>query len=163
MSTPIWKLLKGGGPLVAAAVHDGHEIRPELLEIMNLEDADRLREEDPFTGMWTVVSDTRIIGTHSRFEVDLNRPREKAVYLEPQDAWGLAVWKKRPSAEIIEGSLAAYDAFYAMAKDLFSDLNGGSECLSYLICIVTTIYARDRTVSLPMRFRIRKSMSVPAL
>ena len=33
----------------------------------------------------------------SRFEVDLNRPREKAVYVTPDDCWGLDVWKEKPS------------------------------------------------------------------
>ena len=38
-------------------------------------------QEDPFTGIWTTVAPTRLIGLHSRFEVDFNRPRDKAVYL----------------------------------------------------------------------------------
>ena len=29
----------------------------------------------------------------SRFEVDLNRPREEAVYRVPEDCWGLDVWR----------------------------------------------------------------------
>ena len=117
-----WHLILGDSPLVATAVHDGHQLRPEVAEIMALTDAERLREEDPFTGSWTSVSENRLIGSQSRFEVDLNRPREKAVYIHPEDAWGLHVWKEMPAAETVEQSLASYDAFYEEAHRLYSDL-----------------------------------------
>ncbi len=48
----------------------------------------------------------------SRFEVDLNREKEKAIYFGPEDSWGLEVWKKRPSSEEIEKSLAIHKEFY---------------------------------------------------
>ena len=44
---------------------------------MALDEADRLREEDPFTGIWTSVVDHAVVARRSRFEVDLNRPRER--------------------------------------------------------------------------------------
>ena len=120
--TQIWHLTQGDSPLVATAIHDGHNLRTEVAAIMALPDLERLREEDPFTGNWANVADNRLIGSQSRFEVDLNRPREKAVYIQPEDAWGLHVWQETPSAAIIEQSLANYDAFYAEAHRLFSDL-----------------------------------------
>jgi N-formylglutamate amidohydrolase len=58
----------------------------------------------------------------SRFEVDLNRPREKAVYLSPADCWGLAVWKSPPPAAIVEKSLSLYDDFYAQVRVLLDQL-----------------------------------------
>jgi N-formylglutamate amidohydrolase len=90
--------------------------------MMALAGADRLREEDPFTAGWTSIAENRLVGSQSRFEVDLNRPREKAVYLHPEDAWGLHVWKEPPPPEVIEGSLAVYDAFYEEARRLFTEL-----------------------------------------
>lgn len=122
MPQPIWTIQKGDSPFVAAAVHDGHTVRDEALGLMNLTDPERLREEDPFTGGWTAVAPSRIVGLHSRFEVDLNRPREKAVYIVPEDAWGLQVWKDRPPDTVVAGSLAQYDAFYADVKKLLSNL-----------------------------------------
>lgn len=107
-----WYLERGQGPVVAASIHDGHEVRDDLLQRMAISEADRLREEDPFTGEWTDLAPTRIIALRSRFEVDLNRPREKAVYLTPADAWGLRIWKKTPPTDFLERSLAVYDAFY---------------------------------------------------
>ena len=88
---------------------------------MAISDKDRLREEDPFTGEWTHVAPTRIIGLHSRFEVDLNRPRDKAVYIKPEDAWGLQVWATEPPLDIIENSRAQYDAFYRDIDQLIED------------------------------------------
>ena len=115
--------LHGGDiPMVAAAVHDGHAIRDELTDIMALSDMERLREEDPFTGFWANIVDTRIIANRSRFEVDLNRPREKAVYLDPDDAWGLNVWRTRPGPKVLEDSLASYDAFYQEVERGFTRL-----------------------------------------
>lgn len=118
----IWRLHQGNSPLLATAIHDGHALRDELIPLMALNEAERLREEDPYTGGWTAVADTRLVGLHSRFEVDLNRPRDKAVYLKPDDAWGLTVWKSPPPPAIVERSLLAYDAFYAEVKRLLTDL-----------------------------------------
>jgi N-formylglutamate deformylase len=112
----------GDTPLVATAIHDGHHVRPEVERLMALGEAERLREEDPFTGQWVAACETQVVGLRSRFEVDLNRPRDQAVYLDPQDAWGLTVWRERPAEEVIDGSLALYDAFYAEMRKLLDGL-----------------------------------------
>ena len=56
---------------------------------------------------------TRVTVDRSRFEVDLNRSRELAVYARPEDAWGLRVWSGAPPDELVARSVAIYDAFYA--------------------------------------------------
>jgi hypothetical protein len=117
-----WHIEEGEGPLIATAIHDGHGLRREVAELMLLSDADRLREEDPFTGTWTDVAPTRVVVRQSRFEVDLNRAREKAVYLKPADAWGLRVWKSPPPPKIIARSLSRYDDFYAAMGDVVGRL-----------------------------------------
>ncbi|MGB3619535.1 MAG: N-formylglutamate amidohydrolase [Catalinimonas sp.] len=99
------------GPLVATAVHDGHAVRESLHPYLHLDEPGRLREEDPFTGTWVAVGDTRIVGHHSRFEVDLNRPPERAVYRTPDDAWGLHVYEDLPDEEA-EASMVRYHQFY---------------------------------------------------
>src|ERR1051325_5929866 len=91
-SVPFCHLLRGNHPLVAAAIHNGHGVRSEVAERLTLDASQRLREEDPFTGEWTALAETQIVVFRSRFEVDLNRPRAQAVYLDPADAWGLQVW-----------------------------------------------------------------------
>ncbi len=114
--SPIWQMEFGEGPFVACALHDGHDVRPEVAACLNLDDAQRRYEEDPYTAAWTSIAPTRIIARRSRFELDLNRPRDKAVYITPADAWGLDVWKCRPTAEDMHHSLRAYDEFYAHLK-----------------------------------------------
>ncbi|TVP48388.1 MAG: N-formylglutamate amidohydrolase [Gemmatimonadales bacterium] len=110
-------------PVAAAAVHDGHALRPDVGSAVALDDAARLREEDPFTARWTEVVDTRLIGLRSRFEMDLNRPRDKAVYRRPEDAWGLEVWRESPlSDDLVQASLEQYDAFYSAAHEALSRL-----------------------------------------
>ena len=112
----------GDGLIVAAAIHDGHDVRPDIAPLLAVPEADRLREEDPHTGAWTVLADTQIVGTQSRFQVDLNRARDKAVYRRPEDAWGIQVWHDEPSEEHVQRSLAEYDAFYAEVHRLLTGL-----------------------------------------
>ena len=99
-------------PAIATAVHAGHELRRDVAEHMALSEAKRLYEEDPYTDYWTSVAPTRVVGLRSRFEIDLNRPRPESIYLRPEQAWGLQVWKDEVPDETIERSLAEYDRFY---------------------------------------------------
>ena len=122
MEPTILYIHEGKTPLVATAIHTGHEIRHEVAENLVLPESDRLREEDPFTGSLTTVAQNRLTVSRSRFEIDVNRPREKAVYIRPEDAWGLHLWKQQPPGELIERSLEEYDRFYAEVKRFFADL-----------------------------------------
>lgn len=121
-SGDLWSSVVADGNLIATAIHDGHEVRPGVARLLALPEPDRLREEDPYTGSWTVVAGTRIVGRRSRFEVDLNRPREKAVYRTPADAWGLRVWRSDPGENLISVSLAEYDAFYSYVRGVLTDV-----------------------------------------
>lgn len=122
MTDQIWHLHLGSGPLIATAIHDGHEVREAVARHLALSDLEREREEDPFTGAWTRVAPTRVVATRSRFETDLNRQRGRAVYGGPEDAWGLTVWNGNPRDEMVAESLAEYDAFYAAMRQLLSDV-----------------------------------------
>jgi N-formylglutamate deformylase len=122
LSPPFLVELRPDAPIAAAAIHAGHALRPEVAASIALDDAERLREEDPFTAQWTDFSGTRFIGLRSRFEVDFNRTREKAVYRVPGDAWGLQVWRAPPAPSLIRGSLAIYDAFHTEVHEALSAL-----------------------------------------
>ena len=111
----------GDGPIIAAAIHAGHDLRPDIAEIIRLSDQEREREEDPNTSGWTKIGDTQIICNRSRFEVDLNRPRNHAVYLEPKDAWDLDLYYKPPSERQIADSLDEYDCFYKETTKLLDE------------------------------------------
>jgi hypothetical protein len=116
----LWLVDEGTGPLVATANHAGHELRGEIAALAALPDEVRLREEDPFTDAWTSVAPTRIRPKRSRFEVDLNRARHEAVYLKPEDAWGLQLWKSFLPADAVERSLAEHDAYYETLRSIFA-------------------------------------------
>jgi N-formylglutamate deformylase len=118
----VFTLTAGEGPVVAAAIHNGHLVRSEVVELLSLTDAERLREEDPFTETLIDWAPTQLVGRRSRFEVDLNRPRDMAIYLTPEQAWGLNVWHAPPMTEVVERSLANYDLFYATAESVLRRL-----------------------------------------
>ena len=120
ISNQTWEITRGNSPLIATAIHDGHDVHPDTRAFLALDESTQLREEDPFTAELTEVTDTRIVVHHSRFEVDLNRPRDKAVYRLPEDAWGIEVWKKDVPEHIFDQGLETYDAFN---RDLFSFLD----------------------------------------
>ncbi len=111
----------GDGPIVAAAIHDGHDVRDRIAAQLALTPAERLREEDPYTGLWTNIAPTRVVGLRSRFEVDLNRKRHRCVYQTPRDAWGLNVWRQPLDEATVDRSRSLYDEFYRAMHDLLSD------------------------------------------
>lgn len=104
------------GPLIATAIHDGHTVRDSLQNLFHLNEQERLREEDPFTGAIARQFDNHLIALRSRFEVDLNRSPGKAVYRNPEDAWGLQVWRTPISDEQVQKSLELYHEFYRNAE-----------------------------------------------
>jgi N-formylglutamate deformylase len=116
-----WTVSTADGPLIAVAIHAGHELRPEVARHIRLGGAERLREEDPFTSVWTEVAPTRVVVHRSRFEVDLNRPREGAVYMNPDQAWGLDVWESPLPEAVIDRSLDLRERFYAMFEALLEE------------------------------------------
>jgi len=122
MSFPFARLTHGDGSVVATAIHDGHELRSEVAAAIALTEAERLREEDPFTGLLTEAAGTTVVVNRSRFEVDLNRPRDKAVYRTPEDAWGLKVWSGALSPDLISRSLSEYDSFYGQMERMLLDV-----------------------------------------
>ena len=109
-------------PIIGAAIHDGHEIRPELAAIVALDDASRRREEDPHTGELATRFPANLVVHRSRFEVDINRPRDGAVYRNPDQAWGLDIWSRPLTDDEITGSLHLYDRLYADLASVLDDL-----------------------------------------
>lgn len=118
LTHPDWDIVIGEGPVIATAIHDGHAIRDSLLPWLASEEADRRREEDPLTGLLTCVGDVRIRVRTSRFEVDVNRPRDRAISADPVDTWGMRVWKDSLPESEIDRSLKTWDAWYAMMRTL---------------------------------------------
>ena len=120
----------GSDPIVSTAVHAGHDVRPDVAGRLAIDDRTRRREEDPYTdAMIGSLGGTRIDVHRSRFEVDLNRARDGAVYLEPADSWGLTVWRDTLPSACIRASLAVYDDFYRVLARHLDRVTATSTCL----------------------------------
>jgi hypothetical protein len=112
--TALWTIERGMSPVIATAIHEGHSTRLNLQPLFLLDHQERLREEDPYTEFTICDVPNRIVFHRSRFEVDINRNREGAIYLTPEQAWGLNVWAGALADDEIEASLRTHDAYYNM-------------------------------------------------
>lgn len=117
-----WTVQYGPGAVVATAIHNGHDLRPEAASAMQLSEADRLREEDPFTGEAVLDVASHVIAHRSRFEIDLNRPPDEAVYQTPDQSWGLEVWNEEPEEQFVARSLSLHAGYYRMLGGLLDEL-----------------------------------------
>lgn len=120
--TPLLEIERGSGPLLATSIHDAHTIRDSLHPHLELTDSERLREEDPFTGLWATVCPNRVVARRSRFEVDLNRAPAQALYKKPEDAWGLRVWRTPLSDAAVAKTMSEYRAYYSAVQEILEDL-----------------------------------------
>lgn len=119
---PLWSVERSFSPLVGTAIHNGGHVRGDLVDRFFLSQAERLREEDPFTELFIRDLPNRIIFHRSRFEIDLNRARDMAVYVRPEQAWGLEVWRDALPQQVIDASLALHDAYYAMLEQMLAGI-----------------------------------------
>ncbi|MGX5850652.1 N-formylglutamate amidohydrolase [Mesorhizobium sp. PL10] len=117
-----WTIKLGDSPVIGTAIHSGTDVGSASRSLMSLSDPDRLREEDPFTERFIADFPTQIIVHRSRFHVDLNRARDAAIYLSPDQSWGLKVWREPPAEAIVQESLAFHDAFYSELKRVLIDI-----------------------------------------
>lgn len=118
----LWSVHRADSPLIGTSIHNGHSVRDELLAQMELDEPGRLREEDPFTEYTIRDVPNRVVFHRSRFEIDLNRARDGAVYLTPEQAWGLKVWRETPADDLVTRSLGVHDAYYAMLDQMLGDI-----------------------------------------
>lgn len=119
---PLWSVERGFSPLVGTAIHEGHHVRRGLESRFALSHDERRREEDPFTEYFIRDLPNRVVFHRSRFEIDLNRARGQAVYLTPEQAWGLDVWKDGLPRSDLDASLAIHDAYYAMLEEMLAGM-----------------------------------------
>ena len=106
-------------PYVCAAIHDGHNFRSELEDNIIHSEYERWYEEDPKTLDFISSFPIVISGKDSRFEYDLNRPPETAVY---EEAWGKPVWHKPLTKREKDTSLHKHQNFYRIIEALVTKL-----------------------------------------
>ena len=115
------------------AVHDGHQFRKELWDNCLHSEYDRWYEEDPETKNMVHSHPIVIAGMDSRFEYDLNRAPESAIYT---DAWGKQLWKKPLSEAMIRKSLNKHVNFYKVVNALIMKLEE-----KFGVCVVYDMHS----------------------
>ena len=111
-----FSLHTGLSPIIATAIHDGHFVDACVADFMALDDLTRHREEDPYTSFMIGAVPNRLVSHRSRFALDLNRARDKAVYLTPDECWGLSVWNRDLPASIVADLRVAHDEYYLVLQ-----------------------------------------------
>ena len=102
-------------PYICGAVHDGHQFRNSLWDNCLHTEYERWYEEDPCTKEMVQSHPMVIAGCDSRFEYDLNRGPENAIYT---DAWGKQLWREPLQEEEKVHSLEKHIAFYKVIHAL---------------------------------------------
>ncbi|MGW9686360.1 N-formylglutamate amidohydrolase [Flagellimonas sp. 2504JD1-5] len=106
-------------PFICGAVHDGHQFRKSLWDNCLHTEYERWYEEDPCTKQMVQGFPIVIAGCDSRFEYDLNRPPETAIF---DTAWGKQLWKEPLSEKEKQHSLAKHGNFYKVVHALIAKL-----------------------------------------
>lgn len=106
-------------PYICAAIHDGHQFRESLWNNCMHTEYDRWYEEDPCTKQMVQSHPIVISGSDSRFEYDLNRPEETAIF---DTAWGKQLWKKPLTDDEKLRSLLKHANFYKVVHALITKI-----------------------------------------
>lgn len=120
-------------PYACAAVHNGHQFRRELWTKCLHSEYDRWYEEDPMTKTMLRPHPIVISGMDSRFEYDLNRDPDNAIY---EDAWGKQLWKAPLTEEETTRSLEKHQNFYKVVHALIKKLE-----LKFGCCVVYDLHS----------------------
>ena len=118
---------------VCGAVHDGHQFRKELWDNCLHTEYERWYEEDPETKNMVASHPIVIAGMDSRFEYDLNRAPETAIYT---DAWGKQLWKNPLPEAQKEKSLHKHANFYKVVHALIHKIE-----TKFGICVVYDMHS----------------------
>ncbi len=108
--------VKAYQPLIGLAVHAGHRLREELQTKMGIDEDDRRYDEDTHSDYFIEDFPIQLIGLDSRYEYDIDRKRDQAVYLKPFQCWGKKVWQMPPSKEELAISYQKYDEAHELIE-----------------------------------------------
>ena len=114
---------------VCGAVHDGHQFRSELWDKCLHTTYERWYEEDPETKAMIASHPIVIAGCDSRFEYDLNRTPDEAVF---ETAWGKQLWREPLTEDEKLKSKQKHSNFYKVVHALISKLEALHDtCIVY--------------------------------
>jgi uncharacterized protein (TIGR02421 family) len=125
--------IKEYSPSIATAIHNGHSLSKDLLSSIQIDESDRLYEEDPYTEDLISSQPIRLIGLDSRYEYDLNRSPSDCIYSE---AWGESVWKEKLPEKLRLRAMKKHRIFYHVLHALIAKLEQ-----LYEVCVVYDIHS----------------------
>lgn len=102
-------------PVICAAIHAGHQMRPSITSQCALSADERLYEEDPFTNQLIQAMPITLVAGDSRYEYDLNRPISSCIYTS---AWGRNVWESKLKSKERSESTRKHQTFYRVLESL---------------------------------------------
>ncbi len=138
------------GFFVCTAIHDGHNLRDDLVDKCLLSADERLYEEDPYTGDMIASMPITLIALDSRYEYDLNRDLESCIY---EEAWGKKVWAKPLSKQQRQLSFDKHALFYRLLVAIIHKVEAlHGNCLVYDLHSYN--YVRMETEQTPPTFNI---------
>ncbi|WP_457617358.1 N-formylglutamate amidohydrolase [Lutibacter sp.] len=120
-------------PYICAAIHDGHQFRKELWDNCTHSDYQRWFEEDPATLQMIQNQPIVIAGSDSRFEYDLNRAPQEAVF---ETAWGKQLWKQPLSEAMKAKSIQKHRNFYKVVNALVEKIES-----KFKVCVVYDLHS----------------------
>ncbi len=112
-------------PLIGTAIHHGHRISSSLAAQLQVTEADRQFEEDPYTGDLIDILPITMRVCDSRYYYDLNRHPDACIY---QEAWGKIVWKQPLDAGQIEKIRNLHSCYYRILHCLVTALERRFGC-----------------------------------
>ena len=107
---------------LGVVLHSGNRVRPDILEIMEVNSKERFREEDPYMDRFIRNFPMQLIARDSRFEYDLNWEKDYAIYEYGKKKWGLQVWKRPLTQEEVETTLRKYHEFHSLLDIVISHM-----------------------------------------
>lgn len=120
-------------PYACAAIHNGHQFRKELWDNCIHSEYERWYEEDPETKNMVQSHPIVLAGCDSRFEYDLNRNPEEAVF---ETAWGKQLWHQPLPVAMKSKSLKKHENFYKVVHALISKLEE-----KFGVCVVYDMHS----------------------
>ena len=143
LGTAIFKFLRPSF-YAGTAIHAGSRIRAHLCEALEINIEDRYREEDPKTEFFIKDFPIQIIANDSRFEYDINRNKDNAIYKTPDMAWGLKVWKRPLTQDEMDISITKHHEFHQL-MDIVSDYLIKQNNFGIIFDLHSYNYQRDDT------------------
>ena len=138
-------------PIIGLAIHAGHRVREELQSKMAITEEERLYEED--AGVDQFISDfpIQMIGLDSRYEYDVNRKLDNAIYLKPFQCWGKRVWITPPTKEELNISQQKWEEFHEMLSFLVEEIHR-SQGKTFVLDLHSYNYQRTNPTRKPIDF-----------